>query len=216
MQFEPIREKLTRILLVTPEEEMYADALDLLLEAFESEFGYFGYISQQGDLVCPSMTRDIFPRCQVSDKNIVFRREAWGGLWGRILRERRSLVKNEAHRVPDGHLPIQRSFGSPILYRGELIGQFHFANRARDYGEDDIQLLERICDFVAPVLNARLRHDEALHARRAAEDELRRANAALTEKLAELETLNQALIDREERMIELKGEIERLRRSAPG
>ncbi len=158
--FEPIREKLTRILLVTPEEKMYAEVLDLLLSVFESEFGYFGYISGEGHLVCPSMTRHIFPQCQVPDKDIVFRREIWGGLWGRILLERRSLIKNAAHGVPVGHLPIARSFGSPILYRGELVGQFHFANRPRDYDDQDVALLEQICDFVAPVLNARLRHDE--------------------------------------------------------
>lgn len=213
ISFEPTREKLTRILLLTPEENMYADVLDLLLGVFESEFGYFGYISAEGHLVCPSMTRHIFPQCQVADKNIVFRREIWGGLWGRILLERKSLVKNDSHRVPEGHLPIGRSFGSPILYRGELIGQFHFANRPRDYEQGDVALLEQICDFVAPVLNARLRHDEEGRARRAAEDEVRSTNAQLTEKLNELERVNLALIDREERMIELKAEIERLRKA---
>jgi GAF domain-containing protein len=215
MQFEPTRERLTQIMLVTPEEEMYADVLDHLLGVFESEFGYFGYINDVGDLVCPSMTRHIFPRCNVPAKDVVFKREIWGGLWGRILRERRSLIKNDAHRVPDGHLPLYRSFGSPILYRGELIGQFHFANRPRDYDESDVSLLERICEFVAPVLNARLRHDDELRARRKAEDGLRRANESLVEKVRELEQLNEALIDREERMMELKVEIERLRQREP-
>jgi GAF domain-containing protein len=210
--FEPIREKLTKILLLTPEEKMYADVLDLLLGLFESEFGYFGYISQEGHLVCPSMTRHIFPQCQVPDKDIVFRREIWGGLWGRILLERKSLVKNEPHRVPHGHLPIHRSFGAPILYRTQLIGQFHFANRAREYDEADVALLDQICEFVAPVLNARLRRDEEERARRKAEEEVRRANDMLTEKVRELEQVNLALIDREERMIELKAEIERLRK----
>ncbi len=214
ISFEPTREKLTQILLLTPEENMYADVLDLLLGVFESEFGYFGYINSEGHLVCPSMTRHIFPVCQVADKDIVFRREIWGGLWGRILREHKSLIKNEAHRVPEGHLPIWRSFGSPILYRSELIGQFHFANRPRDYDQNDVALLEQICDFVAPVLNARLRHDEEERARRKAEDDVRRANELLTSKLDELEEVNKALIDREERMIELKAEIERLRRKA--
>jgi GAF domain-containing protein len=207
-----MREKLTRIFLLTPEENMYADVLDLLLGEFESEFGYFGYIGQEGHLVCPSMTRHIFPQCQVADKNIVFRREIWGGLWGRILLERRSLIKNDSHRVPVGHLPIGRSFGSPIMYRSQLIGQFHFANRARDYDASDVHHLEQICEFVAPVLNARLRHDEEERARRAAEEELRQANAQLKEQLGELERVNAALIDREERMMELKSEIERLRR----
>ena len=74
-------------------------------------------------------------------------------------------------------------------------------------------MLEQICDFVAPVLNARLRHDEEERARRAAEAQVREMNEKLLEKLAELERVNQALIDREERMIELKAEIARLRKA---
>jgi hypothetical protein len=49
----------------------------LLLAVFDSEFGYFGYISQEGHLVCPSMTRHIFPQCHIPDKDIIFRREIW-------------------------------------------------------------------------------------------------------------------------------------------
>jgi hypothetical protein len=48
MSFEATRERLTQILLLTPEENMYADVLDLLLGLFESEFGYFGYINPEG------------------------------------------------------------------------------------------------------------------------------------------------------------------------
>lgn len=210
--YADIRERITEIMLVTPEERMYADVLDLVREVFESEFGYFGYINSVGDLVCPSMTRHIFPVCQVPDKDVVFPRAIWGGLWGRILLEKRSLIKNEFHGVPPGHLPIYRSFGSPILYRGTLIGQFHLANRDRDYTDEDVELLERTCSFVAPVLNARLRRDEEERARSRVEEELRRTNAALEAKIAELEQVNAAMLDREERMIELKEEIARLRR----
>lgn len=196
---------------------MYADVLDLLLGVFESEFGYFGYINTAGDLVCPSMTRDIFPACQVPDKDIVFPRAVWGGgLWGRILTERRSLIKNAPHQVPQGHLPIHRSFGSPILYRGELIGQFHFANRATAYTEEDVALLERTCEFIAPVLNARLRHDEEQRRRAQLQDQLEATNAQLTSKVAELERLTAALLDREDRMIELKAELARLKGAKSG
>lgn len=210
--FDAIRERCTEIMLVTPEDRMYADVLDLMLAVFESEFGYFGYINSAGDLVCPSMTRQIFEACQVPDKDVVFPRAVWGGLWGRILIERRSLVKNDLHHVPHGHLPIQRSFGSPILYRGELIGQFLFANRGTDYADADVELLERTCAFIAPVLNARLRHDEQQRDRAALQLELASANARLRAKIDELEQLASALIDREERMIELKDEIARLKR----
>jgi hypothetical protein len=216
MSFEAIRERCTEIMLVTPEERMYADVLELLLGVFQSEFGYFGYINSAGDLVCPSMTRNIYPVCQVPDKDIVFPRAIWGGLWGRILLERRPLVKNDAHQVPQGHLPIGRSFGCPILYRGTLIGQFHFANRSTDYTDDDVALLEHTCEFIAPVLNARLRHDEELRSRAQLQDQLQATNEQLRAKIAELERLTAALLDREDRMIELKAEIERLKGAGGG
>lgn len=212
-RFDKIRERCTEIMLVTPEQRMYADVLDLMLSVFESEFGYFGYINAAGDLVCPSMTRQIFEACQVPEKDVVFPRAIWGGLWGRILVERRSLIKNDLHQVPQGHLPIQRSFGSPILYRGALIGQFHFANRATDYTDADVQLLERTCAFIAPVLDARLRHDEQQRHRAELQRELEATNERLRAKIDELEQFAAALVDREERMIELKAEIARLRRS---
>jgi GAF domain-containing protein len=215
VSFDAVRERLTRIMLVTPEERMYADVLDLLLGLFESEFGYFGYINQAGDLVCPSMTRHIFPACQVPDKDVVFPRAIWGGLWGRILMERRPLTKNVVHKVPIGHLPIGRSFGCPILYRGELIGQLHFANRATDYTEADAALLQETCEFIAPILDARVRHDEQQRARAQLQADLEAANVTLRAKIEELELLNAALIDREERMIELKAEIAQLRTDKP-
>lgn len=155
--FDALRDRITEIVQAAPDDRMYADVLDLLLGAFQSEFGYFGYINAAGDLVCPSMTRHIFPACQVADKNIVFPRAMWGGLWGRILLERRAMIKNTVHRVPTGHLPIARSFGCPIMFRGELIGQMHFANRRRDYNHEDLGLLQQTCELIAPELDARIR-----------------------------------------------------------
>lgn len=211
MRLQRLRDRLIDILLLRPEESMYADVLDLLLAEFQSVFGYFGYIDSKGDLVCPSMTRHIFLQCEVEGKDVVFPRAIWGGLWGRILVERRSLFKNESHTVPAGHLPLHRSFGSPIVYRGVLIGQIHLANRDVDYGAADVTLLEGVCDFLAPVLNARLRRDEEERTRKRVEEELRTTNEALRTKLEELERMNEVLLEREERMIELKAELAKLR-----
>ncbi len=149
-------------------EIIYNEILDFLLEIFESDFGFVGYIDEQGNLVCPSMTRQVWDACQVADKAIVFPRHSWGGLFGRVLIEKRCLIKNELHAVPTGHLPLHRSIGAPLIYRGELIGSFHLANRAWDYDEIDAQVLQAIADQVAPLLAARR-----------AEDELRRSNADL-------------------------------------
>jgi len=61
------------------------------------------------------------------------------------------------------------------------------------------------------VLDARVRHDEQQRALARLQGDLETANAALRTKLTELEQLNAALIDREERMIELKAELAQLR-----
>ena len=100
--FEPTREKLTRILLLTPEEDMYADVLDLLLGVFESEFGYFGYIDNEGHLVCPSMTRHIFPQCQVRRQRHRLPSRDLGRSLGTHPARATSLIKNVSHRVPEG------------------------------------------------------------------------------------------------------------------
>jgi PAS domain S-box-containing protein len=149
-------------------DEMYNQILEFLLELFNSEFGFFGYIDQQGNLVCPSMTRHVWDACQVEDKAIVFPRHVWGGLWGRVLLEKRCLFKNDAHTVPAGHLPLHRSLGAPLLYGGELIGSLHVANRTWDYDEIDAQVMQAIADQIAPLLAAHR-----------AEEELRRSNADL-------------------------------------
>ena len=102
------------------------------------------------------------------------------------------------------------------MYRGELIGQFHFANRQADYTADDVALLEQTCAFIAPVLNARLRHDEQQRQAAKLAEELEVANEQLRSKVADLERLTAALLDREDRMMELKAELERLKQgSAP-
>ncbi len=156
---EQIRERLLNIFLTTPDERMFGDVLALVRERFESQYGFFGYINQIGDLVCPSMTREIFEACNVPGKDITFPQSVWGGLFGRVLKERIALFKNEAHHTPEGHLQLFRSLGAPILYRGDLIGEIVLANRNSDYGESDKLQLELICSFIAPILSARLQRD---------------------------------------------------------
>ncbi len=151
---------LASIVATTPESEMFEAVLQLVREAFQSPFGFFGYIDDlDGSLVCPSMTHEVWDRCQVAAKSIRFTRDTWGGLWGQILVEQRSLYKNSAHRTPPGHIAIQRSLGSPIVYQGKLIGSIHVANRDHDYTDHDLAVLEDLVQILAPILNARLERD---------------------------------------------------------
>jgi hypothetical protein len=63
------------------------------------------------------------------------------------------------------------------------------------------------------VLDARLRHDEQQRHRGELQRQLEATNERLRAKIDELEQVAAALIEREERMIELEAEIARLGRS---
>lgn len=153
------RMEIVQVFLDVPDAEMYGEVLKIVLRTTGSELGVFGYIDEEDNFICPSMTRGVWEKCLMSDKTIVFPREAWGGIWGRALVGKRSLYENEDFVVPDGHIPITRALMTPILHREVLIGLFEVANKPTDYGEKDQKLLETIAEYVAPILHARLQRD---------------------------------------------------------
>jgi len=167
------KNQIANIFLTVPDDEMYGEVLQVILKAMRSRYGIFGYIDEQGNLVIPSMTTDIWQKCKVQDKTIVFHPENWGGIWGRALKERKTLYANRDLHVPEGHIPIVRVIVVPILYRKELIGLLEVANKETDYDEKDKSYLETIANYIAPILNARLERDKQERERKQAEESLR-------------------------------------------
>jgi len=154
------------------DEEAYAHALQVILDATSSRHGILGYVDERGDLVCASITKDVWNQCDIPNKEITFKRDAWAGLWGRALREKRTLYSNEPSRVPNGHIPISRNLATPIVHKGTVIGHLHVANKPADYDSKDVSLLEAVAEHIAPILHARLKADRQREACKIAEAEL--------------------------------------------
>ncbi|NIN67669.1 MAG: PAS domain S-box protein [Anaerolineae bacterium] len=192
-----IRNQIDPIFLTMPDDEMYGEALQVILEATGSKYGVFGYIDEGGQLVCPSMTREIWDQCQIPDKDIVFPRETWGGIWGRALAEAKSFYSNGPMRVPEGHVPIRRAVAVPIIHQGEAIGILEVANKETDYDEQDQELLEGVAEYIAPVLRARLQRDREERERKRAEEVLQQYREDLEDlvlqRTAELRSTNELL-----------------------
>ena len=187
---------IAEVFLTVTDNEMYGAVLKIFLQVSHSEHGLFGYIDEDGAIVYPSMTL-VWDRCQVTDKKVRYPRESWTGIWGRSMVEKRSLYSNEPKHVPEGHVPIRRVLVVPILFQQELIGQFEVANKSTDYTPADVATLEHIAHYLAPVLNARLQRDREEHARKQAEQEIRRLNndleARVRQRTAELQASNKEL-----------------------
>jgi PAS domain S-box-containing protein len=174
------RNRIANVFLTVTGYDLYADVLDVILDILQSKFGYFGYLNEAGDLVCPSMTRDIWESCEVADKDIVFPRQSWGGLWGRSLIEKKTLYANDSLSLPTGHVQLSSALAVPILHRAELIGQIVVADRPAGYSDEEGRLLETIAAYISPVLNARLSEEQITRQRKQAELALRRNEERLS------------------------------------
>jgi PAS domain S-box-containing protein len=167
--------QIAQILLTTEDAQMFHAVVQELTRSFNSRFGYFGYINAEGDLVCPSMTEDIWEKCQVPEKDVIFPQSAWGGLWGQSLKEKSSLISNSDLNTPEGHVPLKNAMCAALVHHDELVGQLVLANAPDGYSDEDLQLLMGIADYIAPVLHARLEKDRQEHEREILARQLRQA-----------------------------------------
>ncbi|SMC39276.1 His Kinase A (phospho-acceptor) domain-containing protein [Desulfocicer vacuolatum DSM 3385] len=170
-----IKNHISRVFITSPDDEVFKDLLDIVLKALISKYGILGYIDEDGALVCPSMTKDIWEECKVHDKDIRFPRKSWTGIWGQSLMEGKSLYSNQPSQVPEGHIQITRTLSVPIIYNGEVIGNLLVGNKETDYDKSDVRLMEAIASHLAPLLNARLQRDKQIKKRQSIEDQLRQA-----------------------------------------
>jgi PAS domain S-box-containing protein len=169
-----IRNRILEIFLSIPDDDAYAEILKFVLETLKSEYGTFGYFEENGTFVVPSMTREIYwEKCQVPDKNIIFERGTFSGIWERTLKERKTFYSNEGpFHTPEGHIPIKNTMVTPVIYRDEIISAIHIANKPTHYDEKDVLLLETIANYIAPVLHARLERDRQERERETSEEAL--------------------------------------------
>ncbi|MBN1830154.1 MAG: PAS domain S-box protein [Deltaproteobacteria bacterium] len=169
-----ILNRIANVFLTIPDEEMHSEVLAIVLQVMKSNFGIFGYIGENGDLVIPSLTKEIWNECQVYDKSIVFPADSWGtSLWGKAIREKKAFCSDGPFRTPEGHIQIDHFLAAPIVYGQETIGLISVADKEGGYAEEDKDLLERIASRVSPILHARLQRDIQERRRRTAERNLK-------------------------------------------
>jgi PAS domain S-box-containing protein len=170
-----LRHRIAETMLESGDSDMFEHVLNILLAHFESSYGYFGFIDEDGRLVCPSMTREIFPKCAVADKNIVFPQADWGGIWGESLTHKRTIYKDFDLDLPAGHIHLYNAIAVPIVNREELIGQIVIGNKPGGFNRKEIAEVETIAGWIAPVLGARIERDQHKKQRIKAENDLRQA-----------------------------------------
>lgn len=166
--------EIANVFLTMPDERIYEEVLKVVLKRMQSGYGVFGFISEAGDLVIPSMTREVWSSCQVPDKSIVFPGHTWGNsLWGRAIREQQPFSSDGPFHTPEGHVLIDNFLTVPVIFGSKTIGLLSVANKEGGFTEEDKIQMGRIVNAISPILNARLERDRQQREREKAEKALR-------------------------------------------
>ncbi len=175
-----LQNEIARIMLAVPDDGMYAGVLEVMQAATASAYGVFCYLDELGAAVMAAQTHGVWEACEVPGKPIRFPHETWGdSIWARSMLTRTTVVKNAPGAVPIGHVPILNALAVPIISQGEPLGHFLLANKQSDYGSADVTLVERVAEYVAPVLRARLERDRREALRQQAEQALQESQRDL-------------------------------------
>ncbi len=158
-----LQARISNVFALLSDDEQFNEVLKVILDATSSPFGVFGYIDTDGALVVPTMTYQVWDRCDIPGKTTRFPQESWGNSsWPRAIREKCGNYSNQpSSGIPQGHVSIQRNMSMPILHQGKVIGLFQTANKASDYTEEDALLLSAIAVHTAPLLYAKLQQARA-------------------------------------------------------
>ena len=190
-----VRNQISEEFSNTSDDKVYDNVLQIILDILDSDIGYFGYINEEGALVSPSLTRKVWHKCEMPEKDIVFPKEQWGGVFGESLKQEKTIIKNEGLNPPQGHIPLENALCVPILYQGKLIGQIVVGNKNSDYNENDKHVLEGLAKQISPILNARLERDRKEEQKKSIESKLKATRREEVLDFIDKQILNQLYTD---------------------
>lgn len=164
----------------TPE-AFFAETLELALRVSDSPVGFFGYLTESGELVVVSHGAD----ASGDGQTVRLAPAHWARQWWEALEDKRARIENNPHSGFRGGVPLERSLVVPIAHGDKLLGVVQVANRRTTspaYGERDAQRLQTVARRLAPVLSAWISAD--LANRHALELERERARQREEQELA--------------------------------
>jgi PAS domain S-box-containing protein len=136
-------------------------------EVTDSPMAFFGMVEpDESAMNAHVWSPAAMAECGIADKPSRFPMET-AGLWAEPIRRREPVVCNdypdapEKRGLPDGHVPIARYLGVPILHGGRVVAVAGAANRATGYEARHIDRLRMITSTIADILVLR-RKEEAL------------------------------------------------------
>jgi two-component system, sensor histidine kinase len=152
--------------------------LDYSKKLTQSRYGFAGSIRKEDEAFnAHTFDKMVKGACRVEGKDSIFpkRNDMYTGLWGHALNERRAFYENDRQShpmsigLPNGHIPVDKFISAPAIFGDKLIGCIALTCPAKDYNDQDLEILKSISDLYALALNRRINELELQDAKEKAE-----------------------------------------------
>jgi len=185
-----LRNKIASIFLTTGTYDLFHEVLKVIQDEFISSIGYFAYINNNQELVCPTIPRSGTEEGSDSGASLVIPRSSWEGVWGKSLQEKRSIYENQDQLFPFAEIACTSILSVTLSIKNELLGQICIGNKPGGYNETDQRLLESVAVYIAPILHSFLNEGRMKQAKEEAFLQLKKAK----EKAEESDQLKSAFL----------------------
>jgi PAS domain S-box-containing protein len=150
-------------------DELSSFALEEMVRLTRSAVGYlFLYDEATERLTLHAWSREALHQCGVAERPTEYEL-AKTGLWGESVRQRRAIITNDyaaenplKRGLPEGHAPIRRHLGLPIMIEGRIVAVAGVANKAEPYGFEDEKQLGLIGRGLWEIVQRKRREEQIL------------------------------------------------------
>jgi PAS domain S-box-containing protein len=166
-----------------PLDELLQMALDEAEALTGSQIGFFHFVGEDQTTLSPQTwsTNTLRRMCTAEGLGRHYGVDE-AGVWADCIRERRPVIHNDyaslGHRkeLPAGHAPVLRELVVPILRHNRIVAVLGVGNKARDYGEKDVEAVASLANLTWDIV-----------LRRKVEQELRRSEMKLRDLYREMQ-----------------------------
>jgi PAS domain S-box-containing protein len=166
---EAINKVFRETFICETDEEVARTCLTVAEELTGSKFGFIGEVNKEGRFDTIALSYPGWDACRVpkSDGIILIKDMEIRGIWGRVIKDERSLIVNDPSShpsrvgTPKGHPPIACFLGAPLKRAGRTIGMIALANKELGYRLADQEAVEALSVAFVEALH-RKRAEEAL------------------------------------------------------
>ena len=149
------------------EEELAKTCLTVAEELTGSQFGFIGEVTPAGLFDTIAISDPGWGACKLpgSDATMLIRGMDLHGIWATVVKTGEPLIAEEPSKhpdwvgVPQGHPPLVRFLGVPLIQAGRTIGMMALANKPEPYSDAD---LDATVGLALPIV-------EAIHSKRVEE-----------------------------------------------